>query len=95
LKYIAHPLFTTMTKKIDWKLKREEKLRTLLPWAQNKIKKLGYSAKIDGYAVTFRVGVCKVKFYPFSGGISWEGHSGIKVRGMQSLIGLIKEYEAK
>lgn len=94
LKYTARPLIlTTMTKKADWKIKREEQLAVLLPWAQNKIRKLGYSAKIDGYAVAFRVGDRKVRFYPFTGGIQWEGTTGIKERGMSNLIKLIKEHE--
>lgn len=82
-----------MTKKIDWKIKREEKLATLLPWAQNKIRKLGYSAKIDGYAISFRVGCSKVLFYPFTGGIVWEGCSKACGRGMKNLIKMIDKYE--
>lgn len=82
-----------MTKKADWKLKREEKLATLLPWAQNKIRKLGYSVKIEGYAISFRVGCSRVLFYPFTGGIVWEGYSKVKERGMQNLIKLIEKHE--
>jgi len=94
LKYTARPLIlTTMTKKADWKIKREERLKKLIPWAQRKLRSLGYRSEIEGYAVVFRVGVCKVKFYPFTGGIQWEGTVGIKERGMKNLIKLIKEHE--
>lgn len=82
-----------MTKKIDWKIKREEKLETLLPWAQNKIRKLGYSVKIDGYAISFRVGSSRVLFYPFTGGIVWEGYSKAEGRGMKNLIKMIERHE--
>ena len=82
-----------MTKKADWKLKREAQADILLPWAQNKIRNLGYSAKIEGYSVVFRVGACKVRFYPFTGGIQWQGTHGIKERGMSNLIKLINEHE--
>jgi len=91
--YCSPFILNNMTKKADWKLKREAQADILLPWAQNKIKKLGYNAKIEGYSVVFRVGVCKVRFYPFTGGIQWQGTPGIKERGMSNLIKLINEHE--
>ena len=83
-----------MTKKADWKLKKEKELRELIPWAMKKIRGLGYTPEIEGVdAVVFRVGCSKVRFYPFTGGIQWEGSGGTKERGMSNLIKLVKEYE--
>ena len=83
-----------MAKKAEWKQRRQEELSKKLPWARKKIRDLGYDAEFLGdNAIVFRVNCKKVIFYPFTGGIQWEGETGIKERGMENLVKLIKEKE--
>lgn len=79
----------------DWKLKREEALKVRLPYALGKLKKAGIKASVvDSVSVRFYVNEREVRFYPFTGGIYWQGKEQVGERGIRNLIRLVKNERA-